>query len=340
MKLNSENILSVLDIEKWQVLQDSLAAVTGMAIITVDYKGTPVTEHSRCSEFCKRVRSNVILNAECQKCDSRGGLEATRLRRPYIYLCHANILDAAIPIIVNNQYLGALMIGQVLLTDKSEAAELEILCISSKQKLKQQLGKDISFLNQLPRLSLSRVKMIVDMLFHLCNYIVEEATEKSLALDLCASAMQIQTHQLQDDFSIYGAKKLQSIRRKLDSAIINTHITAEATGEREVTSKTLKPALNYINTHKGERCSLAEMAALCHLSPSHFSRLFSQEMGETYSSYLLRARIKWAKDLLITTDKHINEIATMVGFSDAGHFIRSFKKYEGTTPARFRKLKL
>lgn len=338
MKAEIKNLLSVLDIEKWQALQDALAAVTDMAIIIIDYKGVPVTAHSRCNEFCKRVRAVPALNAVCQKCDSRAGIEAARLRESYIYLCHANILDAAIPIIVNNHYLGAIMIGQVLLTKESEAAELEVLCASSRQKLEQQMGSDIFLLDQLPYLSLSRVQMIVNMLFHLCNYIVEEAIEKNLALDIYTNVLG--TSQFQGDFSRHGVEKLQNIKRKLDNAIVNAHVMLEEAEGGKTASDALKPAIHYIETHKGERCRLAQMAALCHLSPSYFSRLFLREIGETYSSYLLSTRIKWAKELLTTTDKHINEIAALVGFSDSGHFIRNFRKHEGTTPARFRKLLL
>jgi len=211
-------------------------------------------------------------------------------------------VDAAVPIIVNNSYLGAIMIGQVLLNDESEENELEVLCASSRESLERYIGNDISLMEQLPHLSLNRVKAVVDMLFHLCNYIVEGAVEKNFALEM----------------SILNAKL------KPDDA--------------DGISKVIKPALDYINNLKGSRCSLAEMAALCHVSQSYFSKLFLREMGETYSSYLLRTRIKWARELLSATDKQIGEIAAMVGFSDDGHFIRNFKKYEGITPARFRKL--
>jgi len=306
MNTDNKDLLSVLDIEKWQALQDALAVVTGMAIITVDYKGVPVTVHSGCSAFCKRVREVPALNMACQKCDSRGGLEATRQQKPYIYLCHAGILDAAIPIIVKNHYLGAIMIGQALLADADEASELELVCTPGKELLERELGADAQLAEELPRLSLGRVKTIVDMLFHLCNYIVEGIVEKNLVLDMFANTLP--TPGLQGDLA----------------------------GDQM--NPVLKPALHYINTRKGERCTISQMAALCHISPSYFSKLFLREMGENYSAYLLRTRIKWAKELLMTTDKHINEIAVTAGFSDAGHFIRNFKKSEGTTPARFRQL--
>ncbi|MCL1993285.1 MAG: PocR ligand-binding domain-containing protein [Spirochaetes bacterium] len=337
MVLKNKDLLFVLDVEKWQTLQDSLAVMTGMAIITVDFKGVPMTRHSHCSEFCKRVRAEPSLNMECQKCDSRGGLEATRMQKPYIYLCHANILDAAIPIIVNDNYLGAIMIGQVLLTEESDITQLEVMCASSRQRLEQMLGADMNLINQIPKLSFSRVKVIVDMLFHLCNYIVEEAIEKNMALEMCANVLN--PTQINSNLAAYHAKNLKNVKRKLDAAIIESHIKQETEKEVEV-NRILRPAIEYINEHKNESLPAKQLAALCNVSPGHFSKMFSREMGETYSSYLLRSRVKWAKELLKTSDKNINEIAFALGFSDAGHFIRSFKKYEGTTPANFRKFVL
>ena len=103
----------ILNIEKWQKLQDSLALITGLAIITVDYKGVPITRHSSRRDFCGHIRNNPSLFKLCQKCDSRGGLEAVRISSPYIYKCHCGIVDIAIPIIVDNQYIGAIMAGEV-----------------------------------------------------------------------------------------------------------------------------------------------------------------------------------------------------------------------------------
>jgi len=335
MRSSDKDLLLYLDVEKWQALQDSLAAVTGMAIITVDYKGTPITRHSSCSEFCKLVRNVSVLNAECQKCDSRGGLEATRLQRPYIYRCHSNILDAAIPIIANNDYLGAIMIGQVRLAEESEMEQLEVISSHNEKMLKKHLGDDMDLIDLLPSFSLDRVKTIVDMIFHLCSYIVEEAIEKKLALDMCAYVMN--PSQLQSDLSAYHVRNLERIQRKLSNSITQAYIPQEVKEESGAPDSILMPAIRYINEHKSENLSLAQMAALCHISPSYFSKLFLRQVGETYSSYLLRVRTKWAKELLRGTDKSIGEIAADIGFSDASHFIRSFKKYEGVTPAKYRK---
>jgi len=67
----------ILNLENWQQIQDSLSKATKLAIITVDYKGIPITTHSCCNSFCTKVRSDPDLRALCQKCDSRAGLEAS-----------------------------------------------------------------------------------------------------------------------------------------------------------------------------------------------------------------------------------------------------------------------
>lgn len=72
----------IIDMDEWGKLQESLSLVTRMAIIMVDYKGVPVTAHSRCQAFCQTVRSDKEFSAYCQKCDARGGLEAVRLVSP------------------------------------------------------------------------------------------------------------------------------------------------------------------------------------------------------------------------------------------------------------------
>ena len=53
---NLLDIREILDVNSFQKIQDDIAKATEFAMITVDYKGIPVTKHSRCSEFCRLIR--------------------------------------------------------------------------------------------------------------------------------------------------------------------------------------------------------------------------------------------------------------------------------------------
>ena len=79
---------SILDIPLWEKMQDQLEKLTGTAIICIDLKGNPVTKHSCRTDFCSVIRENPVSRKRCYRCDALAGLEAVRLEKPYIYLCH------------------------------------------------------------------------------------------------------------------------------------------------------------------------------------------------------------------------------------------------------------
>ena len=340
MRNESLSLNKIIDSNKWNNLQDYISIVTKMAIVIVDYKGNPVTKHSGCHKFCKRVRANSNLAKHCQKCDSRGGLEAVRLNKPYMYLCHYNIVDVAIPIIIDGKYIGAIMAGQVKLSDSNSCDDLEqILNISNKSLDEYNTEILKEYYEELPILSYSEVKNISNMLFYLSNYIVEEALDKNLILEMYEKSIKNESEINSKMFKGYSIRNIKNVQKEISNAIINSYITENQDNDFDKisVSKTLRPAIEYIYKNKSENISMEKMANLCHVSPSYFSRLFSKEIGENFSSYISKLKIKWAKSILEETDMPINEISEELGFSEAGYFIKIFKKYEGVTPFFYRK---
>ncbi|MNW44816.1 Ligand-binding sensor domain-containing protein [Fontibacillus panacisegetis] len=335
------NLNNIIDLEKWHKLQDSLALVTKMAIITVDYKGVPVTKHSYCQPFCQAVRKDSSLSSYCQKCDARGGLEAVRLNKPYIYKCHFNIIDIAIPIIIDNQYIGAIMAGQLKLRDENPPLEQIVSrpeSIANNQKFEALEEEYLS----LPVLSFEEVTTIADMLFHLCNYIVEEAINKNSTIDMYKKALSIDSAHASnpisssDTSSDRAYRNIQAIQEELSSTLIENKIKKFTSNEFRSSNKLLQPAFDYMYRYKNKNTSLSELAKLCHISPSYFSRIFIKETGENFSVFAPRLKIEWAKQLLETSDQSINEISDQLGFCDAGYFIKTFKRFETLTPAVYR----
>lgn len=81
---------------------------------------------------------------------------------------------------------------------------------------------------------------------------------------------------------------------------------------------------------------LEELAALCAMSLSSFKREFSRIYNDSPAKWMLKRKLKLSKNLLMTTDKSINEIAFQCGFEDTSHFIRVFKDMFSETPLKFR----
>jgi AraC-like DNA-binding protein len=81
---------------------------------------------------------------------------------------------------------------------------------------------------------------------------------------------------------------------------------------------------------------VADMAAAAHMSPSHFSRLFSVTFGEPPHQYLLTRRLERAAALLRTSDWSVTDICFAVGWNSVGSFTTSFGRVFGRTPLEYR----
>lgn len=102
-------------------------------------------------------------------------------------------------------------------------------------------------------------------------------------------------------------------------------------------SAIIHQARTYIENHFSDPdLSLNQVAAQVNLSPSHFSAIFSQAMGETYRDYLTRLRVEHAKECLRTTNLLCSEIAYQCGYNDPHYFSYLFKKNTGLSPQSFR----
>ncbi len=82
---------------------------------------------------------------------------------------------------------------------------------------------------------------------------------------------------------------------------------------------------------------LQDVAGEVGMSQSHFSTVFAQETGITFTQYLTALRIGKAKELLSATRMRSSEIAFAVGYNDAHYFSYLFKKQTGVTPSEYRK---
>lgn len=85
-----------------------------------------------------------------------------------------------------------------------------------------------------------------------------------------------------------------------------------------------------------ETASLDSIATQIFLSPCYLSVIFSKEMNMTFKDYLIQTRIEKAKELILTTNLKIYEIAKKVGYNDARYFSDLFRRVTGKTPSQFR----
>ena len=97
----------------------------------------------------------------------------------------------------------------------------------------------------------------------------------------------------------------------------------------------LSRILDFVLANLDSDLSVAELAALAHLSPSHFVQVFRQSVGMTPHQYVRRQRIAKAKRLLAEGHLSIAEVALAAGFANQSHFGETFRQLVGATPKRY-----
>lgn len=98
----------------------------------------------------------------------------------------------------------------------------------------------------------------------------------------------------------------------------------------------MRNVLSYINKNFRRNLTTEELAAACHLHPTHFIRAFKTKMAQTPHQYINDLRMEYARQLLDRSDRSIVEIAEEAGFYDLPHFSRRFKQYFAMTPTQYR----
>ena len=332
------HLKDIMDLNSWQTLQDALAQSTNMAIITVDYKGHPVTSHSGCSSFCSLVRQDPKLTGYCNKCDARGGLEAVCANTAHTYYCHFGIIDIAIPVVIDDIYLGAIMAGQVRLGQADHGRYFEHIYSPKNQALIQEmLAAHVTEYEALPILTMDQIESHTKMLSQLAHYIIGEALDKKRKVDTFATLTRNgATTRIFDTKEVADQTALKKIQEEVSNALLDSLIKESYHDKHLNVQSAVQRALEQIHTNKGAWYSLEEMASIVYLSPSYFSRLFKKEVGVNYNTYLSDIKMLWAKELLHETDMAVNQISDTLGFSDTGYFVKKFKKTHGITPGRYR----
>ncbi len=142
----------------------------------------------------------------------------------------------------------------------------------------------------------------------------------------------------------YFGTRVVSERQLRDSVRIIA-LFAERMGETEWGSSLLqgrgenaaiRAARAWMREHYADEIGLADAAKAVGLSVTHFSRVFSREVGEGFVTHLQRIRIENAKRHLLCTEDPVTQIALRCGFNSPTHFDRVFRAIEGTTPSQFR----
>jgi AraC-like DNA-binding protein len=118
------------------------------------------------------------------------------------------------------------------------------------------------------------------------------------------------------------------LARRCSPTLGGTHGTAR----REATD--LSRAVRHVERHFREPLTLAEVAAVAHLSPHWFSEQFRLATGSSFQNYLKSRRLQFARALLSATDLSVTDVCHAAGFNDLSWFGRAYRSRYGEPPSR------
>ncbi len=124
---------------------------------------------------------------------------------------------------------------------------------------------------------------------------------------------------------------LYILRDMQEASLPNGRCAFESVNKNEIVSQIMQ----YFEEHYAEKISLDIISENMYVSPFYISKIFKSVTGDTPIRYLIDVRLDKAKKLLMThPELSVHEVAEMVGYDDAYHFSKLFKKRFGTSPSK------
>jgi AraC family transcriptional regulator len=98
----------------------------------------------------------------------------------------------------------------------------------------------------------------------------------------------------------------------------------------------LRSARDLLDGHFHEPVSLRGLAREAGVHPVHFAAAFRRFHGCSVGEYLRRRRLQYARRRLADPEVPLARVAAEAGFADQSHLTRTFKRFTGMTPHRYR----
>ena len=118
--------------------------------------------------------------------------------------------------------------------------------------------------------------------------------------------------------------------------MLRVYLREDPSRVRDASLHVLSPALDHIHKHYMQDFPLETLSSLCRLSPTHFRRLFREQMGTSPLQFLHQTRILQSCSLLRSSGLTVVEIAGSVGYNSLSSFNRQFLKAMGCPPTVWR----
>lgn len=187
-------LVDLIDRDILQRFQDSFSDMTGMAALTTEADGKPVTEGSNFTDYCmKYTRCSELGRSMCEECDRYGAEVTMRTGKFTTYVCHSGLIDFSSPVIIDGSMVGCFIGGQVLSEPPDEAFIREIA-----RDLNIDEDEYWEAVQKVPILPRDQIEKAAEYLYQMSSVLSDMAYGKYLTI--VANAELEKTAKMQSDF--------------------------------------------------------------------------------------------------------------------------------------------
>lgn len=188
ISLDKLDIIHIFGREKLEQVQRILSNTTGLAFVTVDFKGDVITEETNFSSFCKNIRKESFGLQRCKSSDAFGSIQASVTQTANIYFCPCGLIDVAIPIIIHGHYLGGFIGGQVRCNDAPDEI-CNLKTIMPSKGLDEFCNNYKDLFNEIPIFPYEKLRSIVSLVQLVVNQLGENLLLKKLSEKISTSKL-------------------------------------------------------------------------------------------------------------------------------------------------------
>ncbi len=139
-------------------------------------------------------------------------------------------------------------------------------------------------------------------------------------------------------YNSYSELLLTGLLNKLIITVLRERIIGDKNIlQLEKKNSYLADAIKYVKAHLRENPSLEDTAKNVNISASYLSKIFTNNLHTSYSSFILNERLTYARKLITNSNMSMSSIAVEAGFSSNAYFSDCFKKSTGMSPLQFKK---
>lgn len=260
------------DAEKLFQLISDFYRISGISITIIGKKRERVTHYivDR-QEFCCRLQENY--SCLCKNSDTQIIEECNKTRKPAMHVCHAGLLDATLPIIVEDEVVGYITMGQVRKCTDYASIEKRI-----PQELRAELKEHFY---KLPLCSEDQLESAIRIVNAIITKIVKENMIEITTEELSILAEKYIEENLAEDLSVEKlCRHLNISKNRLYECF---HLCFNSTVNEYIVKKRVEKAIDLL---ENSELSIDEVAKETGFSDSsYFYRVFKKETGKTPKNF-------------------------------------------------------